>query len=269
MDQDKRAAGVAVVTGAAGGMGSASARKLAAQGWPLLLVDLDAGRIEGVAAPLRAQGATVEVLAGDISDAGFPAKLLAALGDRPIGALVHTAGLSPTMGTGERILEVNLGATARLVDAVRPRMSQGGCAVLISSMSAYMGVPPEADAEIRKPLPDEGVAALRKFAETPQQAYPLSKKAVIRLVEREAAAFGQRGARIVSIAPGLIDTAMGRAEQAASPQVNMMLERTPAGRFGRPEEIASVAAFLCSPEASYVTGCDIKVDGGTVGALGF
>jgi NAD(P)-dependent dehydrogenase (short-subunit alcohol dehydrogenase family) len=268
MNQGQRAAGVAIVTGATGGMGAAGARQLAAQGWPLLLTDLDAGRLESVAAPLRAAGGEVEILAGDIADAGFPARLIEALAERPIGALIHTAGLSPTMADAERILEVNLGATARLVEAVRPRMAEGGCAVLISSMSAYMGVPPEADAALRAPLPPEGTAGLRAFAATPQAAYPLSKLGVIRLVAREAGAFGARKARIVSISPGLIDTSMGRAEQAASPQVDAMLGRTPLSRFGHADEIASVAVFLCSPGASYVTGCDIKVDGGTLAALG-
>ena len=89
-----RAKGVAVVTGGAGGMGSACAVKLAAEGWDeLLLCDIHADRLEAVAAPLRASGASVEVLAGDLADPGFPASILAALAGRPISALIHTAGL--------------------------------------------------------------------------------------------------------------------------------------------------------------------------------
>jgi NAD(P)-dependent dehydrogenase (short-subunit alcohol dehydrogenase family) len=268
MDQMQPKTGVAVVTGAAGGMGHPAAQRLAAQGWPLLLCDLDAGRLEQVAAPLRAAGAQVEILAGDVADPGFPAQLTSVLGARPIGALVHTAGLSPSLADAGRIMEVNFTATRRLVAAVRPLMAEGSCAVLISSMSAYLVNRPEIDQAIAALL-DGDAAAVDQLTTTPQSAYPISKRAVIALVAREAAAFGARKARIVSIAPGLIDTGMGRAEMSASPQTHVMLERTPLGRLGLGDEIASVAVFLCSPDAAYITGCDIKVDGGTLAALGF
>jgi NAD(P)-dependent dehydrogenase (short-subunit alcohol dehydrogenase family) len=265
MDEAKHAAGIAVITGAAGGMGAAAARLMAAEGWPLLLCDLDAGRLERVAEPLHA---ATEILAADISDAEFPAHLAAALGERPIGAVIHTAGLSPTMAGPARILEVNLDATVRLVDMVRSRMSDGSATVLISSMASYFPTSPEADAAFDAPLPPEGAAALLTFAPTSALAYTLSKRAVRRLVEREAAAFGRRKARIVSISPGLIDTPMGRAEITESAQARALLDRAALPRLGKPEEIAAVAMFLCSPGASYITGCDIRVDAGTLAALG-
>lgn len=267
MNRQARAAGIAIVTGAAGGMGAPAARLLAADGWPLLLCDLDSGRLESIAAPLRENGTEAEILAADIAAADFPEILVAALGKRPVGAMIHTAGLSPTMAEPRRILEVNLDATVRLVDAVRPRMSDGGAVVLFASSAGHMAISPEADAAFNGPLPAEGSAALLKFAPTPQAAYPLSKRAVLRLVEREAAAFGARKARIVSVSPGLIDTAMTRAEAEVSSQIKMMLERTPLARLGKPEEVAAVAVFLCSPAASYVTGIDVLVDGGTMTAL--
>lgn len=260
--------GVAVITGAAGGMGAPTAVRLAAQGFPLLLCDLHLDRLEQVAAPLRAQGASVETLAGDLADPAYPERLLAALATRQIGALVHTAGLSPTMGDAARILEVNFTATERLVHAILPRMAEGACAVLISSSSAYLARSLEIDAAVADLLAGKGFAAVQGLATSAQMAYPLSKRAVMGLVAREASAFGQRKARIASIAPGLIDTAMSRAEMAASDKMKAMLSRTPLGRLGLGDEIASVAAFLCSPDASYVSGCDIKVDGGTLAALG-
>ena len=94
------------------------------------------------------------------------------------------------------------------------------------------------------------------------------ERAQIRLVGREAESFGARNARIVSISPGLIDTAAARTEAAASPQMEMMKQKTPLRRFGAPAEIATVAAFLCSPAASFVSGRDIPVDGGMLVALG-
>src|SRR5450755_4452353 len=89
MAAQKKKSGVAIVTGAMGGMGSASAKQLAAQRWPLILCDLDAGRLKKMAVSLRRAGRKVEFLAGDIADRGFPDRLIAALGDRPVGAAIH------------------------------------------------------------------------------------------------------------------------------------------------------------------------------------
>ena len=259
---------VAIVTGAAGGMGVPCAKRLVAEGRRLLLCDVDRGRLEQVAEPLRRGGAEVDVLAGDVADPAFSGQLLAAVGDRSIGAMIHTAGLSPTLADAARIWNVNYVATERLIAAVLPKMAEGSCAVLISSSSAYMVRSAEVDAAIAKLMRGDG-SAVEKLVTTPQGAYPISKRAVIALVARESTSFGQRKARIASIAPGLIDTGMGRAEISASPQTKVMLERTPLQRLGVGDEIASVAVFLCSPQASYISGCDIKVDGGMLAALGF
>ena len=258
---------IAVVTGAAGGMGAAAVLRLAAAGWPLLLCDLDAGRLAPIAAEFLAGGRLAQILAGDIADASYPARLTAALGAREIGVFIHTAGLSPTMADAERILRVNFDATARLVEAVRPRMAKGGCAVLVASSAAHMVKSDEIDRALTEAVAARSSAVLLPLAPSPQMAYPISKRAVIRLVAHEATAFGERGARIVSISPGLIDTAMTRAEQTASDQMKPLLARTPLGRLGTADEIASVAIFLCSKDASYVTGSDIRVDGGMLASL--
>jgi NAD(P)-dependent dehydrogenase (short-subunit alcohol dehydrogenase family) len=261
------AEGVAIVTGAAGGMGAAAVARLARTGRALILCDLDERRLAPIVAKLRAEGGAADSLAGDIADAAFPARLLAALGDREIGVLIHTAGLSPTMAGPERIVAVNFDATARLVDAVRPRMARGGCAVLIASSSAHMVRSVDIDRSIADAVDSRSAAALAGISK-PELAYPISKRAVIRLVAQEAAAFGARGARIVSISPGLIDTPMSSAEMEASDHMKALLAKTPLQRLGSADEIASVAVVLCSPEAAYVTGCDIRVDGGTLAALG-
>jgi NAD(P)-dependent dehydrogenase (short-subunit alcohol dehydrogenase family) len=259
--------GVAIVTGAAGGMGSASAARLAAQHWPLILCDISAERLEDIAAPLRKSAQSVEILPGNIAEPAFPAALLALLGDRPIGAVIHTAGLSPTMGDAAQIFAVNYDATVRLLEVVRPRMVEGACAVLIASSSGYSPVSPETDAALDA-IPHGGdSSSLLKIAPTPGHAYSLSKRGVQRLVERQAKAFGERKARIMSISPGLIDTPMGRAEAKVHPIMEKMRLNTPLGRYGTADEIASVAVFLCSPEASFVTGSDIKVDGGVLAVM--
>jgi len=256
--------GVAVVTGAAGGMGAATARALAQAGYgALLLCDLDPAQLEAVAAPLRAKGAEVSALAGDIADPAFPGELVARLAGRPIAALVHTAGLSPRMGTAERILEVNLGATVRLVDAIRGHMAPGSAAVLIASNSAHFPMPPEIAAAFGQPLPPGGIAALAQLAPDPVLAYPMSKLGVMALVKREAKRFGERGARIVSISPGAIDTRMVAVEEG-NEQLKTMIANQPIPRVGKPEEIAAVAVFLCSASASFLTATDVLVDGGMI-----
>jgi NAD(P)-dependent dehydrogenase (short-subunit alcohol dehydrogenase family) len=267
MQTSDKKAGVAIVTGAAGGMGSASAARLAALGWPLILCDISAERLEGIAVSLRKPGQPVEILSGNIADATFPAALLSLLGDRQIGALIHTAGLSPTMGDAAQILAVNYDATSRLVEAARPRMLEGACAVLIASSSGYSAMSPANDAAIDAIPPGGTSASLLKMASNPGHAYSLSKRGVQRMVERQATAFGERKARIMSISPGLIDTAMGRAEAKTHPIMAEMRNKTPLGRYGTADEIASVAAFLCSPDASFVTGSDIKVDGGVLAVM--
>lgn len=259
---------LAVITGAAGGMGSASARRLASDGYALLLCDLKAAPLEATAAALRGQGASVDTLVGDIADPGFPSALLEAMGDRPLDALVHTAGLSPTMGGPERILAVNLDASVQLLEALLPRATSGSVAVLFASVAGHMPIGPEADAAFNAPLGPDGARSLLRFADTSANAYSLSKRGVLRLVERQATAWGRRGARIASISPGLIDTSMGQSELAAEPAaIGAMLSMTPVGRMGTADEIANAVAFLCSPQASYISGTDLKVDGGTMGAI--
>lgn len=260
--------GTVVITGAAGGMGRPAAVRFAAPGRRLLLCDLHEVPLASLADELRAAGAEVDVLTGDVAAADFPERVLASLGDARLGALIHTAGLSPTMADGARIIEVNLFATRRLVEALRPRFAPGGSAVLISSVSAYMIPPGAFDAELNAWLASGETQPLCAAAPSPEMAYPASKKGVIALVAHEAAAFGAQGARITSIAPGFIDTAMGRAEMQVSERMVQMIGQTPLGRLGEGDEIAAVAEFLCSPGASYVSGCDIKVDGGILGRLG-
>lgn len=205
--------GTSVITGAAGGMGRPTATRLAAPGRRLLLCDLHEAPLAELAETLRAKGAEVDVLAGDVAAADFPAQLLDKLGDAKLGAIVHTAGLSPTMAGPERILEVNLFATRRLVDAIKPRLAPGSSAVLISSCSAYMIPPGSFDAPLKAWLESGDTAPLIAACTAPESAYPASKRGVIALVAHEAAAFGAAGARISSIAPGFIDTAMSRAEK--------------------------------------------------------
>lgn len=97
----------------------------------------------------------------------------------------------------------------------------------------------------------------------PDAAYGLSKLGVQLLVENRAENWGEKGARIVSLSPGIVNTQMGQQEASQQEEMAAMLERTPIQRQGEPTEIANVVAFLISDAASYITGTDILVDGGT------
>lgn len=259
MENAERPTGLAVVTGAASGMGLATAQLMAQAGWPILMCDLHA---DSLAANATTMPHAVETLVGDITEPSFGQNLVARLAGRQIGAFVHSAGLSPTLGTVERILDVNLAATMRLVEAVRPVMSPGAAAVLFASCSGQQ-LGDVLDAQIEAVTTPDQVASLAAICSgNTGIAYSMSKRAVQALVRREAKAFGKRGLRIVSISPGIIDTPMGRAEMEQQPIMKMMLENSAFERAAQAEEVAAVALFLCSPAASYVTGTDILVDGG-------
>ncbi|NVB41414.1 SDR family oxidoreductase [Pseudenhygromyxa sp. WMMC2535] len=261
--------GVAIVTGAAGGMGGAIARTFAREGRPLVLTDLHAAPLEAVAEALRAAqpALDVRIVAGDIAAPDHTDAILQALADRPIAALAHAAGIATTMGTGPRIFAVNFGATQRLVAATLPRMCSGAAAVLISSMSAQLVARPALDRLTRALMRDSDSMLARVALRSPRMAYPLSKRAVQLYAAEMAPAFGQRRARVVSLSPGIIDTNMGRREAEGSPEMSKLLAATPAGRMGSVDEIASVVAFLVSPAASYITGTDLLVDGGTIAGV--
>jgi NADP-dependent 3-hydroxy acid dehydrogenase YdfG len=107
MNQNTRAKGVAVVTGAAGSMGKATARALFDTGWAdLLLCDLQQDALEALAASLRSEGAAVSIYAGDVADPAWPAGLIAGLAGPPVSTIVRMAGLGPNQGDPARVIDV-------------------------------------------------------------------------------------------------------------------------------------------------------------------
>jgi NAD(P)-dependent dehydrogenase (short-subunit alcohol dehydrogenase family) len=253
-----------VVIGAASGMGEAVARRLVARGNRLLLADRDVDGVERLAAELGA-----EALACDLTSAADVDAVAAATG--ALGALVLTAGLSPTMGPGRLIYDVDIVGPARVLSAFEPGAGEGSVAVLFASMAGHL-VPDDAgiDAVLDRPLDpafldDLGAAGIP--VDDPSFAYALGKRAVLRLVRREAKAWGLRGARLLSLSPGIIDTPMGRAENEAQPVMAEMVAGSAIGRMIAPDEVAAVVEVLVSPVASALTGTDVLVDGGAVAAL--
>jgi NAD(P)-dependent dehydrogenase (short-subunit alcohol dehydrogenase family) len=222
---------------------------------------------------LEAEGVASVAVAGDLTAAGDREALAGAV-ERAGGlaALAHVAGISGTMGDARRIFAVNLVATAQLLDRLLPLAREGAAAVCVASQAGHMvgrGMTPETRAVIDDPLAPDFLARLEAaagpVATAPAGAYALSKWGVQRLVVARAPAWGRRGARLVSLSPGIVDTGMGREELAAhGDAMKAIMEKTPVGRrMGRPEELAAVIAFLCSDAASFVSGVDWLVDGGS------
>jgi NAD(P)-dependent dehydrogenase (short-subunit alcohol dehydrogenase family) len=246
-------------------MGAVIARELAPRG-PLVIADRDAGGATRLATELAAEiGGAVEAVAYDLTDAAQHAALVARIGPE-LGALVVTAGLSPSMGSGRLIYEVNLIGLAQLLDAVAEVLTAHTVGVLFSTVAAHrVEQIPEVEAVLDDPLAEdffERLVAAGVDPDSSEAAYRLSKLAVLRMVRRLAPAWGSRDARILSLSPGATESPMIQGEMAARPAFEEILRSRPLRRMGRVDEIASVAAFLTSDGASYMTGTDVLVDGG-------
>ncbi len=181
-----------------------------------------------------------------------------------LDALVVTAGVSPATADAHAIFDVDLAGMARVLQAFESLVAPGSGAVCVASMAGHLGVwPATTIRQLDDPLstPDAGLTS------DPSTAYMLAKLGVIRLVRRTAPEWGRRGARIVSVSPGVVETPMGNLESAGTGGTAEIAHGSALGRIGQPEELAAVIAFLCSDQASYITGTDILVDGGAVAAI--
>ena len=197
---------VAIVTGAASGMGRACVESLRGLADVLVAADLRAPDIDG----------TIGV-ACDVADPDAVAALAAQARDLgPFRALAHAAGISPTMSDARRVLEVDLVGTELLLDAFEDQVVPGSAAVCFSSSAAYQVGPfisAEQEALVGAPLaPDFLDQAVAAVGNDSGFAYALAKVGVIRAAGRAAVRWGRRGGRVNSLAPGLIDTPMGRQE---------------------------------------------------------
>ncbi|HNM97518.1 MAG TPA: SDR family oxidoreductase [Marmoricola sp.] len=259
---------VVVITGGAGGMGLATAKIMGAD-YHVLITDVDQARLDAAVTALA--GLEVSTAVCDVTDrlavqAAFDQA--ATLG--PVSSVVHTAGLSPLMGSADQIMRVNALGTINVTRAALPLAHEGSAVVNVASIAGHMLpslVRPKKAFKLALSDPsaatDKLVASVQRGPAKmrPASAYSVSKAFVIWYSAHMAAAFGERGGRIVSVSPGSFDTPMGRLEEKSGSA--KLVEFAALKRFGRPEEVAEVLAFCAGPKPGYLTGVDILVDGGT------
>jgi NAD(P)-dependent dehydrogenase (short-subunit alcohol dehydrogenase family) len=237
---------VALVTGAARGIGLATVKRFLADGWRVALLDIDDETLNRTHIALPRSDAIIAICC-DVADAEGVARALAIVAERfgRLDALVNNAGiaifkpiLDVTYEDWSRVLAVNLTGPFLCVQAAVPLMrdSGGGAIVNITSISGLR-------------------------ASTLRTAYGTSKAGLAHLTQQQAVELASLGIRVNAVAPGPVDTAMAKAVH--TPEIRAAYhDAIPLNRYGLEQELAEAIFFLCSDRASYITGQTIAVDGG-------
>jgi NAD(P)-dependent dehydrogenase (short-subunit alcohol dehydrogenase family) len=263
---------VVVVTGA-GGMGAAVARRIG-MGTTVVLADFDEQTLEQAANALTAAGLDVVGRVVDVSRKDSVEAFASDAAARGrVTAVVHTAGVSPVQATVDAIMRVDLLGTALMLDAFGAVISGGGAGVFVSSMAGTMtSLDPGLELRLATTPTDQllDLAELAPDAVTePGIAYGIAKRANQVRVMAASRAWGERGARVNSVSPGVIATPMGAAELDGphGDIMRAMIAGSGTGRIGTAEDIAGVVDFLTGRHSSFITGTDVLVDGGVIAAL--
>ena len=273
-----------IITGGAGGMGLATA-KIMGRDHRVVIADVNRERLDAAVAELTGLGIEAEGVVCDITDRASVDALFATAtrsgtgtgtGTGTVRAVVHSAGVSPQMGTAEQIIRINALGTVNVTQAALAIAGEGFALVNVASIAGHMTpkllTPTRSFRLALTDLPRfvrklTSAAKLAPKSMHSGSAYSVSKGFVIWYSQEMAAAFGAKGARIVSVSPGSFDTAMGRLEEAKGS--GKLVEYAALKRFGKPEEVAEVLAFCASDKPGYLTGVDILCDGGTKAGLDF
>lgn len=239
---------VVLVTGAGQGNGAAIARAFGDAGAKVAVVDRNRDTAQSVAAQIVSAGGSAAAFQLDVSDAGACAALAGAVQERlgPVNVLVNNAGIlirgafgeGDSLGDWSRTLAVNLSGPYHMVLAFLEQLkATRGCVL--------------------------NVASIQSFVATPNSApYTASKGGVAQLTKALASELAPHGIRVNAIAPGFIATPMTQTTLADAEKTARLLAHVPMKRPGEAEELAGPALFLCSAQASYVTGAILPVDGG-------
>lgn len=265
---------VSVITGGAGGMGLATA-KIVGRDHTVVLCDVRQDRLDSAASTLAGLGMTPTAVNCDVTDRDAVADLLdIATGLGTVASVIHTAGVSPSMGPADYVMRTNAIGTINIDEAFYALAVEGAAVVNVASMSAYM-LPAEIVPTHQFPLaledPEAFMGAMLTACDiAPEEArsglaYALSKTFVKWYSQAQAERFNARGLRIVSVSPGSTDTEMGRLEEQAG--AGAMVADAAVPRWGKPEEMAELLAFCASDKAGYLTGTDILNDGGVIASM--
>lgn len=264
---------VTVVIGA-GGIGMAIARR---QGFgkTVLLADRNAQTLADAVQAMEGAGYHVQAQPVDVTDRASVRALAHKASELgPVMQVVNTAGVSPNMAPIEGVLKVDLYGTAVVFDEFGEVVASGGSGLIVSSMAGHMmpALPPEQDQALMH-TPTEDLLKLpflqANQIPNPVVAYMIAKRANHLRVQAEAIRWGRRGARVNAISPGIIVTPLALHE-LSSPTGDMyrsMIEASPARRMAPPDEIAIASSFLLGPDAGFVTGSDLLIDGGVIAAM--
>ena len=259
---------VNVVIGA-GLIGQTIARRVST-GKHVLLADLHQENADAAAKVLSDAGFTVSAAVVDISSRTSVHSLVkTSMAIGTISGVIHAAGVSPTQASPATIRKVDLYGTALVLEEFGNVIAQGGAGVVIASQSGHRlpALTPEQDKALATTPADELLALpmLQPDQVTdPLHAYQVSKRGDSLRVMAEAVRWGKRGARVNTISPGIICTPLAKEELAGprGPGYRRMLELSPAGRIGTPDEVGTVGALLMGPDGGFITGSDFLMDGG-------
>ncbi len=262
-----------ILTGA-GQIGMAIARRMG-YGMKIVVGDKNKGNADAIAKTMNEAGFDAIPVEMDLSSRTSILNLIAeAQKYGEISMLVNAAGVSPSQASIEIILKVDLYGTAVLLEEVGKVIKVGGVGVTISSQSGHRmpALTPEED-ELLATTPTEELLSLDMLREgnicDTLRAYQMAKRCNVKRVMAESVKWGERGARLNSISPGIVVTPLA-IDEFNGPRGDFyknMFAKCPAGRPGTADEIANVAELLMSDKGSYITGADFLIDGGATASF--